>query len=667
MPLHAVPADGVARKVGQIDSSLPLTLVLRGDEHMHFHTTADGFVVCQADDGGWYYALQAEGRMVPSAVLAHDAGQRGATETNMLKQRLSADYDSLLKADLSSRHRQRLMQCNDERLARRKTLGVPTHYKGSKRGLVILVDFANLKFSSLDAHEEYTQMFNQKGYQKNNHIGSVHDYFWDQSYGEFDLTFDVVGPVTMSRNYGYYGMDYSSDDHDMNVREMIVEACRLADGEVNYQDYDWDGDGEADQVFVIYAGYGQASGGSSNTIWPHESHLREPVSLDGVRISQYACSNEKYRGSDGEDKPMGIGTACHEFSHCLGLPDLYDTNFTGGYGMSYWSLMSSGSYNGPNGMGEVPCGYTAYERWFAGWLDFVEIDSSQRIDSMPSLSQEPVAYKIVNDNHPAEFFTIENRQGHKWYSYAYRLQGAHGLLITHIDFDQKAWSGNVVNCFFRHQRMTPVVADKSHGSFDADVASDLFPGLQGVTALTNTSHSEHGGALFHENSDGSHAMNKHILEISEQQGLIFFNVVFPYELPTPVALPAEDVSPGAFTAAWTHVLSAESYCVELQAVRSLKPFRCDTLIVDSIKAETFAFDGLDAKYCHYRVRANKGDVHTEWSNSVKVDLQSLSGIGSISQDRKDPDERDYSIGGMPLKSRNKGSIYIRNRRKLLVK
>lgn len=127
---------------------------------------------------------------------------------------------------------------------------------------------------------------------------------------------------------------------------MIIEACQLVDDKVNFKDYDWDGDGEVDQVFVIYAGYGEHAGAPSNTIWPHESSLgNRSIMLDGVRINTYACSSE-LNGNSGQVM-AGIGTPCHEFSHCLGFPDLYDTDYSGAFGMSYWDVMNSGSHSGP--------------------------------------------------------------------------------------------------------------------------------------------------------------------------------------------------------------------------------------------------------------------------------------------------------------------------------
>lgn len=191
------------------------------------------------------------------------------------------------------------------------------------------------------------------------------DYFRAQSGGQFLLTFDVVGPVTLSKEYKYYG-ENDSDGNDMRPEEMVVGACQLVDDEVDFSKYDWDGDGEVDQVFILYAGHGEADYYYKDTdvVWPHEWELSasdkvQPITLDGVTINTYACSNE-INLTGGLD---GISTICHEFSHCLGYPDLYDTRYQGHFGMGEFDLMCSGTSN-DNGYTPLPTRATS-----AGWPD----------------------------------------------------------------------------------------------------------------------------------------------------------------------------------------------------------------------------------------------------------------------------------------------------------
>ena len=196
----------------------------------------------------------------------------------------------------------------------------------------------------------------------------------------------------------YYGSN-DSFGNDAHAYEMVIEACQQIDDEVNFADYDWNGDGVVEQVFVVYAGYGENYAGSpSNTIWPHEWDLESAsgstLQLDDVTINVYACAAELC-GSSGTAM-NGIGCSAHEFSHCLGYPDFYDTTYSGGIGMSKFDVLCSGSYGGPQNRGEVPCGFTAYERWMAGWLEPIELEHPDDIKDMPALNDEPVAYIIFN-------------------------------------------------------------------------------------------------------------------------------------------------------------------------------------------------------------------------------------------------------------------------------
>jgi len=526
----------------QLDNK-KLSIILRGDEYLHTITTLDGIPLVDTEKG-YYYANVVDCEFVASPYIAHNEDERSADEINFVNKSYTKVWNTFLEKYNKIRNRANLRRGN--RNMTRSNIGISSLYVGKKKGLVIMVSFENRDFGEGNP-AEIKRMFNEKGYSGNNHIGSVHDYFYDQSYGQFDLSFDVLGPVKLEHTYGYYGtnLDRQGNGGDKYVGRMVMEACQALDGQIDFGDYDWDGDGEVDQVFFIYAGYGESTGGNSTTIWPHESSLTsyseidnavEPIFLDGVKIDTYACANE-LDGSNG-NKMMGIGVACHEFSHCLGLPDLYDVNYNGGFGMNVWDVMDAGSHSGPKGRGEVPYGYSAYERWFVGWLAFKEILSTQKISNVHCLSEKPEAYIIRNDGWNNEFYIIENHQDKGWYQYTGTTTMHHGLMVTHVDFDQDAWAKNRVNAENNHQRMSIIPADNDFGDFysfnsksgfspnDEDLAGDLFPGIRNVTELTNTSHENVGGRLFNPNLDGSFFLNKSITNIVENNGDISFDVLY---------------------------------------------------------------------------------------------------------------------------------------------
>jgi len=586
---YAIPARPVPVTDVQSDGSY-LNVCLIGDERFHFKSTEDRMPIVQGDDGSYYYAVIKGERLESTKILAHNINERSHEEyeyVNSNREKLLVHVEALRDAEL----RQEIRWSGTRRSDATRSVGQPTAYQGKKKGLVILVNFANLSMITGNSHDEFYQQFNQIGYSRNNHIGSVHDYFYDQSYGVFDLTFDVVGPVTVSREYAYYGANSSwSSRSDIHVGQMISEACRLADEEINYADYDWDGDGEVDQVYVIYAGYGEASGAPSNTIWPHEYSLtgcayngdgEGPLTLDGVKINTYACSCE-LAGHSGQTM-MGIGTACHEFSHCLGLPDFYDVKYNGGFGMESWDIMDSGGYNGPDRNGEVPCGYTAYERWFAGWLTFTELQEMERIKDMPDLGTAPTSYIIYNNSNRDEYFTLENRQNTRWFGYVNTSRDCHGLLITHVDYAARAWLTNSVNTNSEHQRMSIVPADNDYGTYyndgsneryipsNEELEGDLFPGSLGIKEFTNTSHLNVGGRLFNQNDDGTFYLNKPITNIKETNGLISFDFMGGIYVPIPFDVSVEADAPNAFTVRWDIGGEVDSFEIEAVEVKKKTP------------------------------------------------------------------------------------------------
>ncbi len=526
--------------------SASLSIVLHGDEHFHFYTTLDGIPIVKKNNSYYYADLSVDG-LEPSSFLAHNIAERTSDEEQFITRNSVETQKWII-----STCRNIVFNSNRERVSRKenRSRGLSkqkTSYIGEKKGLVLLVEFSNKEMMDTSP-KELRRMFNENGYDSNGHFGSVRDYFYDQSYGKFSIKFDVIGPIQLEHTFGYYGTNKNSlvgSLVDKYVGRMVVETCKIVDDIVNFADYDWDGDGEVEQVYIIYAGYGEATGGNSTTIWPHEYSLTGcgmtdeqvgPLTLDGVKIDTYACSNE-LDGGNGK-KMMGIGVACHEFSHCLGLPDLYDVNYNGGFGMNVWDVMDAGSHSGPKGRGEVPYGYSAYERWFAGWLDFKEILSTQKISNINCLSEKPEAYIIRNDGWNNEFYILENHQDKGWFQYTGTTTMHHGLMVTHVDFDQDAWAKNRVNAEKSHQRMSIIPADNDFGDFysfnsksgfspsDEDLAGDLFPGIRNVTELSNTSHEDVGGKLFNPNIDGGFFLNKSITNIAENDGAISFDVIY---------------------------------------------------------------------------------------------------------------------------------------------
>ena len=501
---NAVPAKKL-QKVITLTNGTQVSVELRGDEYLSWWEGTDGTAYRATADDTVFEAFDLEAQK-PAAAARRARAEQGRVA------RLARVKNSLKGADDKMRG----------------LGGDHITYKGVKKGLVVLVDFKNKKFADGHDLEYYKNVINGKDFsdEEEGYVGSVRDYFLAQSNGQFELDFDVVGPVTMSKNYGYYGND-GAYQKDEKVYEMIKEACDGIQDQVNLKDYDWDGDGEADQVFFLYAGLGQASGGSAGTIWPHESELRYwpcgVLSYSTGKINTYACANELQPEKQGSSRYIsaGIGTICHEFSHCLGFADMYDTTGGGGYGMSVFDVMDQGSYNG-NGF--VPCNYTAFERIYAGWVEAIELESPATVKDMKSVSDYGRPFIMYNYKNTNEYFLMENRQNTGWDK---GLYGSNGLLIVHVNYVPSRWANNSVNSSAEKiQCCTVVNADGSRENTQYSLQGDLYPyEVKGVTMNDEfTDESEPAAKLYTKNSDNSYALGIPITQIKRSKGSISFLV-----------------------------------------------------------------------------------------------------------------------------------------------
>ncbi|MBP5770491.1 MAG: endonuclease [Bacteroidaceae bacterium] len=499
----AVPAKPGLKRLLTLSDGTTVSATLVGDEHAHYWLGADGKAYQSAGDNV-YQSVDLQ------AVRKHGAQRRAAAN-----------------------------QRRTRRLAPRK-IGEVGSITGDKKGIIILVNFKDVSFTATQA--DFNNLANTPNYNSGNYKGSMYDYFYAQSDGQFRLTFDVVGPYTLSKNCAYYGGNNSKGD-DLRPGAMVKEAIQLANSDVNFANYDWDVDGTVEQVYVVYAGKGEADGGADDTIWPHEWDLASAtgssIKLDGKTINTYACGGEQ----DGQTgATAGIGTMCHEFSHCLGYPDFYDTDYSGGQGMGDWDLMCGGSYNGN---GYQPAGYTSYERWVAGWKTPTELVNTQSITNMKALQDTGSnTYIIYNKGNRNEYFLLENRQKTGWDA---SLPGK-GLLILHVDYNATAWSNNKPNDDPSHQRMTWIPADNQYqyqtsnnGSKSyttAGMKTDTFP-YGSVNAFgKNTTPA---ATLFNNNSDGTKYLDSSLENITQNSnGTISFDFVGANDQVDPTPTPTGD-------------------------------------------------------------------------------------------------------------------------------
>ncbi len=468
---RAIPAYPGPIKVTQPDGTT-LTIRLQGDEHGYMAYTDDGFPVVQnAQTGAYEYARLTPQGLVGSGIVATPAESRTAQVEAYLRH---VDIPAIERraAQLRAEHR----DASNPYLVN----DFPT--RGTQRTLVILVEFSDTKFSSVDdPYAYYQNMLNQDGFTHvNGANGSARDYYHACSNGQFDPQFDVVGPVQLLHPQSYYGGD-SQQMLDTLAYQMVIDACMMLDDEIDFSQYDLNGDGMVDNIYFFYAGFGQADSGQSYAIWPHAGKINEDwhqemPQLDGVYINRYAASNEIRYGTGPLFKPVGIGTFVHEFAHVLGLVDHYDTGYGGGFHPDIWDVMAAGSYNDNQ---NTPPAFSAFERAELGWLEYTDITpATPGLLNVHELQASNSALRlVVPDTEGREFFIFENRQQRGWD----RTLPGHGMLVWHIDRDLELWHTNKANADAAHQRIDIVEADRvqTNNSY----GGDSFPGTSRVTTF----------------------------------------------------------------------------------------------------------------------------------------------------------------------------------------
>ena len=482
--IQAMPVKpGICRNITLADGTV-VKAELVGDEHLTYWRTADGACYRQTPSAGVFSKVELSA--------------------------LQSEYDAVV-AQKAAREKA-ILESARTSMPVKKVEG--SKFQGKKKCLVILANFADTKFKPEHTLDLYKQIINGENYSDETlgFKGSVRVYFKAQSGGQFEIDFDVVGPVDLPKGYAGYGKnDASGRDQAALVYPMVEDAVNLAKDQVtDWKQYDWDGDGLVEEVFVLYAGHGQATYPQDpDLVWPHKSAIDPMTVADGVKVSVYACSCE-LGATEAID---GIGAFCHEFSHCMGLKDHYDINGRG-YGTGFWDIMCFGCYNGYT---FLPAEYNSYEKMFCGWKEPIVLNAEpQKIEGMKALAAGGDTYIFYNDGNENEYYMLENRQKTGWDA---ALPGE-GLIVLHVDYSKGAWEDNQVNYNAARQRMTVIPADNTLGSTDEDKAGDAWP-YQGNNSLTN--YSRPACTVYNANTDGTGYMNKYLLNITQNaDGTISF-------------------------------------------------------------------------------------------------------------------------------------------------
>lgn len=501
-----------------------ITIIGHGDEYNSHITTIDGYTVVSGDDDYFYYAKLVNGELTATNVVAHNADMRSSAEIAFL-----ANQQKNLRATVENTSIKRLAPMKSERVAGKEyTNDVPyldkvVSAKQNYRGLVILVNYNDCKFRlGESANALYTDLMSARNYtgytdeldgKFKECTGSVRDYFYENSHGMFDPEFDVYGPYDINKSM--YDMKKTSASNE--IAKLVLTA---ADNDIDFTQYDSDGDGEVDMFYIIYAGYASSyDGNNSNLLWPHATYMYGGAAgykKDGIRLGRYACSTELFGWTRYNDKELnGIGTICHEFSHVLGYADHYDVNYGGHEYPEEWDVMAGGNYGGV--CGRTPVGYNAYEMISGGFIAPTLITSAHvdKVQTLNPLNQSPECFRL-NTRTQKEYFLLENRQQTRWDS---SLPG-HGMLIWRVDStDANLWRNHQVNstdhlCF-------QLIRANGYAGEGRTSGADAFPGTKSVTSITNKTKVN---LINYRGFESPFVLKK----IRENDGIINFTVVDPY-------------------------------------------------------------------------------------------------------------------------------------------
>ena len=468
----AVPAIPTPQKVTQPNGE-ELSVMIKGDEFYHYMTTADGYTIVKNEQGFYAYGTLVNDEVVASNLIARDAEMRSSSDNAWLQatgKNLRSDRE--IAAGIRARAQR-------DALPHLNTINYNNFH-----GLVILVEFKDSHFTRSDVVDFYTNMINQENYSGytnedgtsnpyGNCTGSVRDYFHDNSNGIFTPQFDVVGP---------FEVNYNVNQGNQYAYNIFLNAVQKANPTVDFSQYDLDNNGIVDLIYFIYADTPSSSDPSSpNHIWPHRSSFYTYTKYDGKYIRDYACSAEYIYGKSSGIFD-GIGTICHEFSHVLGLPDLYDTDednnsSTGGEAQhpGEWDLMAGGNYQNN---ARTPVAYSLYDRYSLGFAN-VQVINAEGDYSLNPICTTGDGY-ILKTPTNKEIFLIDNRQtSTKWDAYA----PGHGMIIARMDststsvWNSNAPNGNATRLYYELLR--------AGGSSSQQSPTDPFPGTRGVMMVTN--------------------------------------------------------------------------------------------------------------------------------------------------------------------------------------
>lgn len=565
-----------------------------GDEFSHYSLSTDGALLVEVGDAYYFGSIDENGIISSSNILAVDPIARSAAEQEAV---------TIMTPSLAEKIQETWMQ-RPRRVAEQSGMGrlsnsFPT--KGDVKSLVILVSYMDVDFNLEDPHGYFDGLLNTDGFNEYGATGCVAEYFRFNSNNQFRPKFTVVGPVILPQKRSYYGAN-GINGSDQAAHKMVVHAIEQLDESVDFSEFDMDHDGVVDNVYLIYAGEGEASGGPASSVWPHSWTLQqagETLMADGVAINSYGCSNEWFG-----DRPDGMGTFTHEFSHVIGLPDLYSTTYGNS---SYatpgpWSVLDYGPYLNN---GRTPPNYSSYERLALEWIDPIVIERREDyiLDNLAETNQAC----LIQTSNKNEYYLLENRQKTGWDTY---LPNS-GMLIWHIDYVKPMFTGNKVNNDRNHMFVDLKKANNIIDAINDEIYEGwCWPGTAGKTEFSDNTEPS-------MKTWSGEMLELPLTDIKLANGLISFKAAGGKER----VLPPEVLAPinwgeDWFEALWNPSENAVDYY--LTVIESVKKGDREILINDMGSGSTFTLpEGWTSSATKvYTTAGNYGEASPAYKMSI---------------------------------------------------
>ncbi|MDR6121566.1 immune inhibitor A [Bacillus sp. SLBN-46] len=399
-------------------------------------------------------ASQQEITKAVKAYIKQKQGEKPGKPEKLTKEQ--KDFDKKAK-DFITKQKDRLAQQLDkghENYRKGKPTGTikvnsatQAGYNGGVREdkvLVLLVEYADFKHNNIDQEEGYMYAddFNKEHYQKmlfgnkeftlfnGEKVKTFKQYYEEQSGGSYTVDGTVSDWLTVPGSYKDYGSDSETGNDNKPgtkgprglvkdaLNAAVAKGINLADYD-KFDQYDLDGDGDqnepdglVDHLMVLHSGVGQEAGGGAlgdDAIWSHRWTLNGvyPVANTTAAVGYWGGKMAAYDYTI-EPEDGAVGVFAHEFGHDLGLPDEYDTQYSGqGEPVASWSIMSGGSWNGNIAGTEAPSFSPQNKEFFqktigGNWANITEVNYedidkngiSSVIDQSVTKSKNPGVVKV---------------------------------------------------------------------------------------------------------------------------------------------------------------------------------------------------------------------------------------------------------------------------------